>query len=104
MTSLFEEIPSEELGENDIVGGVSVRFDKDEIDIPRKRFENLVVPIGLQLSNMNIVGGSGLYYLDPESHTLMDESRFSKLFYSVAKDLGVSLEKSRRSITKKNRR
>lgn len=103
MTSLFEEIPSkEELGENDIVGGVSVRFDKDEVDIPRKRFENLVVPIGLQLSNMNIVGGSGLYDIDTEGHTLMDESRFSKLFYSVAKDLGSY--KSRNSSTKKNRR
>ena len=109
MTSLFEEITSKEgeqgeQGENHIIGGVSVIFDKDGIDMPKKRFENLVVPIGLQYSNMNIIGGSGLEYIHTGGHTLIDESQFSNLFYFVAKDLGISLGKTRTSNTKKNRR
>jgi hypothetical protein len=106
MTSLFENIPSEDpnVEENTIIGGVSVAFDKEGPDMPLKRFENLVVPMGLQLSNINIVGGSGLYdSLDEEEHTFMDEKQFSKLFYSVAKDLGSYGGKSRKFVTKKNR-
>jgi len=103
MTSLFEEVPSKEEGEMDIIGGISVQFHKGEIDMPTKRFENLVVPMGLQIEKLNIIGGSGLYEMEPESHSFMDETRFSKLFYSVAKDLGSSLGKSKNSSTKKNR-
>jgi len=105
MTSLFEEIPStEEIGENDIIGGVSVQFHKEETDMPNKRFENLVVPMGLQIDKINMIGGTGLYDIEFEGHTFMDERSFSKLFYSVAKDLGSYAGKSRSSSTKKNRR
>lgn len=106
MTSLFENIPSEDpnMEENIIIGGVSIMFDKEETDMPIKRFENLVVPMGLQLSKINIVGGSGFYdSMDEEEHTFMDEKQFSKLFYSVAKDLGSYGGKSRKSVTKKKR-
>lgn len=104
MTSLFEEIPSKEVGENDIIGGVSLQFGKDGIDMPKKRFENLVVPIGLQFSKMNTIGGNGLYETDTENHVFMEESKFSKLFYSVAKDLGSYTGKLKNTCTKKNRR
>ena len=103
MTSLFEEVTSSEEEDNYIIGGVSVQFQKGEIDMPTKRFENLVVPMGLQIEKINMTGGSGLYHADFEGNAWMDESRFSKLFYSVAKDLG-SYKSKNSSTTKKNRR
>jgi hypothetical protein len=102
MTSLFEEFLSKEEEETNIIGGVSLRIDKRGTDMPTKRFENLVVPMGLQIEKLNMIGGIGVYGFDPEGHAFMDEGRFSKLFYSVAKDLGSG--KSRKSSTKKNRR
>lgn len=103
MSFVFEEIENNNvIEESDIkfIGGVSIHFNKESVDEPQKRFENLVVPIGLHISTYN--SGGGDYNMD--DHSFMDENRFSKLFYSVAKDLGGSVGKSRTTITKKNRR
>lgn len=103
MSFVFEETENNNIIEKldvKIVGGVSIHFDQSSIDEPKKRFENLVVPVGLQLDMYNSGGG----YYDMNDHSFMDENQFSKLFYSVAKDLGSSIGKSRTSITKKNRR
>lgn len=104
MTSLykFENIKIEDAGfdnEPIIIGGTSISFKNESSDMPHAKFENLIIPIGLQYSNNPISGGNN-YDENDDDHTFMDESRFSKLFYSVAKDLG----SSRKSITKKNRR
>jgi hypothetical protein len=103
MSVVFENIENNENGleeEIKIIGGVSIQFEKESADEPRKRFENLVVPVGLQ--SYSYISGGGDY--DIQEHSFMDERQFSKLFYSVAKDLGSSMGKSRTSITKKNRR
>jgi hypothetical protein len=103
MSFVFEEIENNNVIEEDgkFVGGVSIHFNKESVDEPKKRFENLVVPIGLHIGTYNSGGGD----YDIHDHSFMDETRFSKLFYSVAKDLGGSVRKSRTTtITKKNRR
>ena len=96
------DVNANNTNETIIVGGASIQFDKNDVDMPIKRFENLVVPLGLQFSNIN--GGGAVYETGSEIAGFMDESRFSKLFYSVAKDLGSNAGKSRTSVTKKNRR
>ena len=117
MTSLYKFEESEEFDKNNIsavagadctescvVGGASIQFDKDAVDMPVKRFENLVIPFGLQFTNINMIGGGTAYDELSYSDGFMDESMFSKLFYSVAKDLESNGGKSKKSITKKNRR
>jgi hypothetical protein len=86
-----------------LIGGAPLQFDKDAADMPIKRFENLVVPLGLHIYNYNMVGGSVAYDMGSEENGIINEAMFSKLFYSVARDLGSYSGKSRTSITKKNR-
>jgi len=86
--------------ETNIVGGISVRFQKESVDEPTKRFENLVVPIGLHYIKIEEVNERDDH---PEDHSFIDEKQYSTLFYSLAKDLGSSRTKPKLSVTKKNR-
>jgi hypothetical protein len=106
---IFESFENQALlvgGENEsaietiIVGGISARFQKESVDEPTKRFENLVVPIGLQYIKIEEVNECDDH---PEDHSFIDEKQYSTLFYSLAKDLGSSRTKSKSSVTKKNR-
>lgn len=83
-----------------IIGGISARFQKESDDEPTKRFENLVVPIGLHYIKIEEVNERDE---NPEDHSFIDEKQYSKLFYSLAKDLGSSRTKPKSSVTKKNR-
>ena len=83
-----------------IIGGISARFQKESDDEPTKRFENLVVPIGLHYIKIEEVNERDE---NPEHHSFIDEKQYSKLFYSLAKDLGSSRTKPKSSGTKKNR-
>jgi len=87
-----------------IIGGIQVHFQKEFVDEPTKRFENLVVPIGLYNIKINDTNDHEVMEDDnAEEHSFMDEKQFSKLFYSISKDLGSSKTKPKMSITKKNR-
>ena len=107
MSLIFQEYNNtlnggENNADNNIVftGGISARFQKESVDEPIKRFENLVVPIGLY----NIKKEEEIEReSDSDDHSFIDEKRFSQLFYSVAKDLGSSRTKPKNSVTKKNR-
>jgi hypothetical protein len=99
MTSLykFENITDDEQEEGVVVGGAIVQINKKEPDMPIKRFENLVVPIGLVKYSINETNGGGSSLAEEViDDAVINESRFSKLFYSVAQDLGSSRKKTKR--------
>lgn len=105
MNLTFEEfdkniLTNAEKQEPIIIGGISARFQKESDDEPTKRFENLVVPIGLHYIKIEEVNERDE---NPEDHSFIDEKQYSKLFYSLAKDLGSSRTKPKSSVTKKNR-
>ena len=91
-----------------IIGGTSVssmlKKNKNILDVEGAlftRFNNLVVPIGLQLYPIGIDDDKEYIHENMDEHAI-DSKRFDQLFYSVGKDLGISNSRTYKNRTMKN--
>jgi len=91
-----------------VIGGTSVssmlKKNKNILDVEGAlftRFNNLVVPIGLQLYPIGIDDDKEYIHENMDEHAI-DSKRFDQLFYSVGKDLGISNSRTYKNRTMKN--
>jgi hypothetical protein len=99
--NIFETITSDEETGETIIGGISApaylrQLNREDDDSQYKRFENLVVPFGLQsvipLSNESAeVHMGGSVSAEEESEfSMMSTNDYERMFRLIAKDLGNS--------------
>jgi len=91
-----------------VIGGTSVssmlKKNKNILDVEGAlftRFNNLVVPIGLQLYPVGVDDDKDYIHENMDEHAI-DSKRFDELFYSVGKDLGISNSRTYKNRTMKN--
>jgi hypothetical protein len=91
-----------------VIGGTSVssmlKKNKNILDVEGAlftRFNNLVVPIGLQLYPVGVDDDKDYIHENMDEHAI-DSKRFDQLFYSVGKDLGISNSRTYKNRTMKN--
>jgi hypothetical protein len=91
---------------NRIVGGISVpkylQSCKVTTDNHYKRFQNLVIPVGLTVNTIAVESHLDNDKTDSENYAVVNNEMFETLFYSVGKDLGSSRPKMNANKTKKH--
>ena len=107
-----ENVSDNDETDNVLIGGISAseylrKFNKDDTVLQYKRFENLVVPFGLQMNSQlqtnKYNGGELSMNDDNDIISMMSINDYDRMFGLISKDLGHA-RSTRHNKTKKNTR